>query len=63
MKQTWIHYWDEAIERLDFTDLDPSFKVTGDIGMSKLDQNACLQPCDVNQLIDYYQTRMDTSLG
>ena len=38
MKLTWIHYWDEAIERLDFADLDPSFKVTGDIGMSNLDQ-------------------------
>ena len=33
MKLTWIHYWDEAIEGLDFADLDPSFKVTGDIGM------------------------------
>ena len=43
MKLIWIHYWDEAIERLDFSDLDPSFKVTGDIGMSNLDQNACLQ--------------------
>ena len=42
MKLTWIHYWDEAIERLDFADLDPSFKVTGDIGMSNLDQNVCL---------------------
>ena len=44
MKLTWIHYWDEAIERLDFADLDPSFKVTGDIGMPNLDQNACLHP-------------------
>ena len=38
MKLTWIHYWDEAIERLDCADLDPSFKVTGDIGMSNLDK-------------------------
>ena len=44
MKLTWIHYWDEAIERLDFADLDPSFKVTGDIGISNSDQNACLHP-------------------
>ena len=27
MKLTWIHYWDEAIERLDCADLDLSFKV------------------------------------
>ena len=44
MKLTRIHHWDEAIEGLDFVDLDPSFKVTGDIGMSNLDQNACLHP-------------------
>ena len=44
MKLTWIHYWDEAIERLDFADLDPSFKVTEDIRMSNLDRNACLHP-------------------
>ena len=44
MKLTWLHYWDEAIERLDFADLDPSFKATGDIRMSNLDQNACLHP-------------------
>ena len=57
MKLTWIHQWDEAIERLDFADLDPSFKVTGDIGMSNLDKKKRLSsPCDVNQLMDYYQT-------
>ena len=44
MKLTWIHHWDEAIKGLDFADFDPSFKVRGDIGMSKLDQNACLHP-------------------
>ena len=44
MKLTWIHYWDKAIARLDFADLDHSFKVTGDIGMSNLDQNACFPP-------------------
>ena len=44
MKLTWIHYWDEAIERLDFDDLDPSFKVKEDIAMSNLDQNACFHP-------------------
>ena len=44
MKLTWIHHWDEAIERLDFAVLDPSFKVTGDIGMSNLDKNDCLHP-------------------
>ena len=43
MKLTWINYWDKTIARLDFADLDPSFKVTGD-GMSNLDQNACLHP-------------------
>ena len=36
MKLTWIHHLDEAIKGLDFADLDPSFKVTGDIGMSNL---------------------------
>ena len=44
MKLTWIHYWDKAIARLDFADLGPSFKVTGDIGMSNLDQNARIRP-------------------
>ena len=44
MKLTWIHYWDEAMEQLDFADLDPSFKVKRDIGVSNLDQNACLFP-------------------
>ena len=44
MKLTWIYHWDEAIEGLDFADLDSSFKVTGDIGMSNLDQHACLHP-------------------
>ena len=44
MKLTWIHYWDEAIKQLNFADLDSSFKVTGDIGMSNLDQNDWLRP-------------------